>query len=79
MNRMANPAPSVRETFAHEAGRLSFGFALGKAKLLLGAPQSLGTRQLALNRALRKKAVDGALLAGSRTMTSDAPHFSRLW
>jgi hypothetical protein len=44
-----------------------FGLALGKAKILLGTPEPLGTRQLALNRALQKKAVDGALLAGPRT------------
>ena len=47
--------------------RLLFGVALGRAKELLGTPQPLGTRQLALNRALQKKAVDGALLAGPRT------------
>ena len=33
----------------------------------LGTPPPLRTRQLALNRALQKKAVDGALLAGPRT------------
>ncbi|MGA2200110.1 MAG: hypothetical protein ABSG45_09255 [Nitrososphaerales archaeon] len=55
------------ETLVHEAGRLLFGVALGRAKELLGTPQPLGTRQLALNRALQKKAVDGALLAGPRT------------
>jgi hypothetical protein len=57
----------VGETLVHEAGRLLFGIALGRAKELLGTPQPLGTRQLALNRALQKKAVDGALLAGPRT------------
>jgi hypothetical protein len=67
MNRLANLALSVGETLAHEAGRLLFGIALGRAKELLGTPQPLGTRQLALNRALQKKAVDGALLAGPRT------------
>jgi hypothetical protein len=44
-----------------------FGVALGRAKDLLGTPQPLGTRQLALNRVLQKKAVDGALLAGLQT------------
>ena len=64
MNRLANLTLSVGETIVHEAGRLLFGIALGRAKVLLGTPQPLGTRQLALNRALQKKAVDGALLAG---------------
>jgi hypothetical protein len=67
MNRLTNLALSVGETLVHEAGRLLFGLALGRAKALLGTPQPLGTRQLALNRALQKKAVDGALLAGPRT------------
>jgi hypothetical protein len=67
MNRLANLALSVGETLVHECGRLLFGFALGRAKVLLGTPHQLGTRQLALNRALQKKAVDGALLAGPRT------------
>ena len=67
MNRLANLALSMGETLVHEAGRLLFGFALGRAKELLGTPQPLGIRQLALNRALQKKAVDGALLAGPRT------------
>jgi hypothetical protein len=67
MNRLANLALSVGETLVHEAGRLLFGVALGRAKDLLGTPQPLGTRQLALNHALQKKAVDGALLAGPRT------------
>jgi hypothetical protein len=67
MNPLANLALSVGETLVHEAGRLLFGIALGRAKQLLGTPQQLGTRQLALNRALQKKAVDGALLAGPRT------------
>jgi hypothetical protein len=67
MNRLANLALSVGETLVHEAGRLLFGIALGRAKDLLGTPQQLGIRQLALNRALQKKAVDGALLAGPRT------------
>ena len=67
MNRLANLALSVGETLVHETGRLLFGLALGKAKILLGTPEPLGIRQLALNRALQKKAVDGALLAGPRT------------
>ena len=67
MNRLANLALSVGETLAHEAGSLLFGLALGKAKELLGTPEPLGTRQLALNSALQMKAVDGALLAGPRT------------
>ena len=67
MNRLANLALSVGETLVHEAGRSLFGVALGRAKELLGTPQQLGTGQLALNRALQKKAVDGALLAGPRT------------
>jgi hypothetical protein len=67
MNPLANFALSVGETLVHEGGRLLFGLALGKAKELLGTPQPLGTQQLALNRALQKKAVDGALLAGPRT------------
>jgi len=67
MNPLVNLVLSVGETLVHEAGRLLFGIALGRAKELLGTPQPLGTRQLALNRALQKKAVDGALLAGPRT------------
>jgi len=67
MNRLVNLALSVGETLVHETGRLLFGVVLGRAKVLLGTPQPLGTRQLALNRALQKKAVDGALLAGPRT------------
>ncbi|MGD0698203.1 MAG: hypothetical protein ABSA41_21260 [Terriglobia bacterium] len=67
MNRLANLALSVGETLVHEAARLLFGIALGWANELLGTPQPLGTRQLALNRALQKKSVDGALLEGSRT------------
>jgi len=67
MNRLANLALSVGETLVHEAGRLLFGIALGRAKELLGTPQPLGARQLALNRALQKKTVDGALLAGPVT------------
>ena len=67
MNRLANLALSVGETLVHEAGRLLFGIALGRAKQLLDTPQPLGTRQLALNRAFQKKAVDGALLAGPGT------------
>ena len=61
------PALSVGETLVHERGRLLFGIALGRAKELLGTPQPLGSWQLALNRALQKRAVDGALLAGPRT------------
>jgi hypothetical protein len=64
MNRLPNLALSVGETLVHECGRLLFGVVLGRAKELLGTSQPLGTRQLALNRALQKKAVDGALLAG---------------
>ena len=67
MNRLANLALSVGETLVHEGGKLLFGIALGRAKELLGTPQPLGTRQLALNRALQKKAVDGALLVDPRT------------
>ena len=67
MNRLANLALGVGETLVHECGRLLFGIALGRAKELLGTPQPLGTPQLALNRALQKKAVDGALLAGPWT------------
>ncbi len=67
MNPLANLALSMGETLVHEGGRLLFGFALGWAKALLGTPQPLGIRQLALNRVLQRKAVDGALLAGPRT------------
>ena len=67
MNCLANLALSVGETLFHEGGRLLFGIALGRAKDLQGTPQQLGTGQLALNRALQKKAVDGALLVGPRT------------
>jgi len=67
MNRLANLALIVGETLVHEGGRLLFGIALGRAKELLGTPQPVGIRQLALSRALQKKAVDGALLAGART------------
>ena len=67
MNRLTNLALSVGETLFHEAGRLSFGIALGTAKQVLGTPQPLGTSQLAFPRALQKKTVDGALLAGPRT------------
>ena len=64
MNRLAL---SVGETIVHEGGRMLFGVVLGRAKGLLGTPEPLGTRQLALNSALQMKAVDGALLAGPRT------------
>jgi hypothetical protein len=67
MNRLTNLALSAAETLLHEGGRLLFGIALGKAKVLLGTPQPLGTRQLALKRVLQNKAADGALLAGPRT------------
>jgi hypothetical protein len=67
MNRLANLALSVGETLFHEAGRLLFGIVLGAARQLLGTPQSVGTRDLALPRALQKKTVDGALLAGPGT------------
>ncbi len=67
MNRLVNLALSVGETLVHEAGRLLFGIALGRARELLCTPQPIGTRQLALNRALQKKTVDGALLAGPQT------------
>ena len=67
MNRLANLALSVGETLVHEGGRLLFGVALGRAKALLGTPQPVGLLQLALNRALQNKTVDGALLAGPRT------------
>jgi hypothetical protein len=67
MNRLANLALSVGETLLHESRRLLFGIALGAAKQLLNTPQPAGTRDSALNRALQKKAVDGALLAGPRT------------
>jgi hypothetical protein len=67
MNRLANLALSIGETLFHEAGRLLFGIALGAAKQFLNTPQLSGTRDLALTRALQKKAVDGALLAGPRT------------
>jgi hypothetical protein len=72
MNTLANFALSVGETIAHEAGRLLFGVVLGRAKALLGTPQPLGTRQLVLNRVLKKKAVDGALLAGPQTQNEYA-------
>jgi hypothetical protein len=67
MNPLANLAFSLGETLIHEGGRVLFGVALGKVKILLGTPEPLGTQQLALNRALQKKAMDGALLAGPRT------------
>ena len=67
MNRLANLALSVGETLVHESRRLLFGIALGAAKQLLGTPQPAGTMDLAFTRALQKKAVDGALLAGPRT------------
>src|SRR5208337_4322586 len=67
MNPLANLALSVGETLFHEAGRLLFGIALGAAKQVLGTPQPLGTRQLALPRALQRKTIDGALLVGPRT------------
>jgi hypothetical protein len=67
MNCLANLALSVAETVAREGGRLLFGIVLGKTKEFLGTPQPLGTRQLVLNRAFQKKAVDGALLAGPQT------------
>ncbi len=41
MNRLSNLALSVGETLVHEAGRLLFGIALGRAKELLGTPQPL--------------------------------------
>jgi hypothetical protein len=67
MNRLTNLTLSVGETVFHEAGRLLFGIALGAAKQFLGTPQPVGTRDLALRRALQRKTVDGALLAGPRT------------
>jgi hypothetical protein len=67
MNRLANLVLSVGETLVHESRRLLFGIALAAAKQLLGTPQPAGTRDLAFTRALQKKAVDGALLAGPRT------------
>ena len=67
MNCLANLALSVGETLFHESKRLLFGIALGAAKQFLGTPQPAGTRDLAFTRALQKKAVDGALLAGPRT------------
>ncbi len=67
MNRLTNLALSVGETLFHEAGRLLFGIALGAAKQALGTPQPLGTSQLAFPRALQRKTIDGALLAGPRT------------
>jgi hypothetical protein len=67
MNRLTNLALSVGETVFHEAGRLLFGIALGAAKQFLGTPQPVGTRDLAFPRALQKRTVDGALLAGPRT------------
>jgi len=66
MNLLANLALSVGQTLIHETGRLLFGLALGKAKILLGTPEPLGTQHLALNRVLRRKSTDGALLAGPR-------------
>jgi hypothetical protein len=66
-NCLTNFTLSVGETLVHEGGRLLFGVALGKTKELLETPEPLGIRQLALNRALQRKAVDGALLAGPRT------------
>jgi len=67
MNRLTNLALSAGETFVHEGKKLLFGLILGRTEQLLGTPLPLGSRQLALNRALRKKAVDGAPLAGPRT------------
>jgi hypothetical protein len=67
MNRLANLALSIGETLVHEAGRLLVGPVLGKVKVRLGIPEPLGFPQLALTRALQRKAVDGALLAGPRT------------
>jgi hypothetical protein len=64
MNRLANLTLSIGETLFHESRRLLFGIALGAAKQVLGTPLPLGTSQLAFPRALQKKAVDGALLAG---------------
>ena len=67
MNCLTNLALSIEETLFHESRRLIFGIALGAAKQLLGTPQPAGTRNLAFTRALQKKAVNGALLAGPRT------------
>ena len=72
MNSLTNLVLSVGETLVHEGGRVLFGLALGSAKELLATPEPLGTCQLALNRALQRKAVDGALLAGPRTGTEYA-------
>ncbi len=55
MNRLMDLALSLGETLVHEGGRLLFGVALGRAKEFLVTPQQIGTRQLALNRALQKK------------------------
>ena len=67
MNHLANLGLSIGETLLHESRRLLFGIALDAAKQFLGTPQPAGTRDLAFARALQKKAVDGALLAGPRT------------
>ena len=67
MNCLTNLVLSIGETLVHEGGRLLLGVALGKTKELLETPEPLGTRQLAINRALQRKAADGALLAGPRT------------
>ena len=67
MNRLTNLVLSVSETLVHEAGRLLYGLALGKAKELLDTSEPTGTPQLALHRALQRKTVDGALLAGPQT------------
>ena len=72
MNRLTNLALSVGETLFHEAGRLLFGIALGTAKQILGTPQPQGTSQLAFPRALQRKTIDGALLAGPRTQQEHA-------
>jgi hypothetical protein len=66
MNYLANLTLSVGETLVHECGRLLFGIVLGKVKDFLGTPNLTGTQNLALNRALRRKSADGALLAGPR-------------
>ena len=66
LTRLTNLTLSVAETVVHEAGRLLFGFVLGKARDFFGTPEPLGIPQSALWRSLRKKAADGALLAGPR-------------
>ena len=59
-------AVAVGQTLLHEAGRMAFGLALGAAKAVLKTPEPRGVTGMASLRAMQRKTVDGAVLAGPR-------------